>query len=110
MNQIAKVIFAGPTNVEKSSIIYRFDHEKLTNNGPTIGAVFNRKTVTKDGGTIVLDIWDTAGQERYYSMSAHYFRNATYCILVFDITDSDSFEKKNKHLEKIMRRCQCSRG
>lgn len=92
MNKSQKIVFAGCSNVGKTSIIHKLHHNDLINTGPTIGAGFFSKNVILDGKSIILDIWDTAGQERYYAMSAHYFRGATHCVLVFDIGDRHSFE------------------
>jgi small GTP-binding protein len=39
-----------------------------------------------------LEIWDTAGQERYKSITKNFFRSAEATIIVFDITNRDSFE------------------
>jgi GTPase SAR1 family protein len=45
-----------------------------------------------DGASLQMDIWDTAGQERYRTLAPLYYRNATAAIVVFDITDKDSFD------------------
>ena len=39
-----------------------------------------------------MQIWDTAGTERYNSMGQNFYRNSEACILVFDLTDKESFE------------------
>lgn len=95
----AKVVFAGPTNVGKSSIICRYDyqedpsiHNRFSFITPTIGAAFNRRKSEREGNPIYIDIWDTAGQERFRSLSSMYFRNCSYCILVFDLTDYNTFK------------------
>ena len=50
--------------------------------------------------------WDTAGQERFHSITSSYFRGSDACVLVYDITNWDSFEnvkRWNSHLiEKTM--------
>lgn len=84
-----KIVFAGATNVGKTSIIYSFDHDKKYSGQTTIGAIFSRKIVND----VTLDIWDTAGQERYQSVAPHYFRKACICVLVFDINSKESFDK-----------------
>ena len=50
------------------------------------------KSVTKDGDTIQLQLWDTAGAEKFHSIGQSFYRNSETCILVFDITDADSFK------------------
>lgn len=92
MSKTVKVVFAGQTNVGKSSIANRLVRGDLPETYPTIGASFMRKKINVDGGVISLDIWDTAGQERFQAISAVYFRNCTYCVLVFDLTNLESFK------------------
>lgn len=36
-------------------------------------------------------MWDTSGSERYKAINALYYRGADACILVFDLTDTESF-------------------
>jgi Ras-related protein Rab-21 len=40
-----------------------------------------------------LTIWDTAGQERYHALNANYYRGSKGAVIVYDVTDKDSFEK-----------------
>lgn len=42
--------------------------------------------------SVTLQIWDTAGQERFQSLGVSFYRGANACVLVYDITDSKSFE------------------
>jgi len=59
----------------------------------TIGADFSTRDVTVDGHTVTLQIWDTAGQERYQSLGNAFYRGADACVLVYDVTDAQSFTK-----------------
>lgn len=36
---------------------------------------------------------DTAGQERFHALGPIYYRDSNGAILVYDITDEDSFQK-----------------
>lgn len=48
----------------------------------------------------MLNIWDTAGQEKYHALAKNYYQGASGAILVYDVTDLDSFEKaKTWYLE-----------
>lgn len=89
----AKVVFAGQSGVGKSSILYRFNHDNLPNGDPTIGAALMRQKISDKNISINMDIWDTAGQDRYLSLSAFYFRNCNYCLLVFDLGNIDSLNE-----------------
>jgi small GTP-binding protein len=50
---------------------------------------------------ISLEIWDTAGQERYHSLSPLFYRDAEAGIIVFDITDAETFNKASKWISEL---------
>ena len=56
--------------------------------------------------SVTLQIWDTAGQERYQSLGRAFYRGAEACILVYDITNRQSFDNlqtwKSEFFEKSM--------
>lgn len=58
----------------------------------TIGADFLTKSIQKNDDLIQLQLWDTAGAEKYHSMGTSFYRGSETCILVFDITDNESFK------------------
>ena len=58
----------------------------------TIGADFQKKELNVDGINIQLLLWDTAGAEKFHSMGASFYRRSDCVVLVFDLTDSKSFE------------------
>jgi len=91
MSKKVKVTFSGISGVGKSTLVTVLNGNKPNDIGPTIGAGFFRH-ITEDR-KIIMEIWDTSGQERYYSLGKMYFRNTNYCILVFDITDKESFDR-----------------
>ena len=45
--------------------------------------------------------WDTAGQERFRNITASYYRGAAGIMVVYDITDSQSFNELNTWLIEI---------
>jgi len=91
--KMVKVVFAGESNVGKSSIVERFILNRVSNQTPTVGAAFAARKVTCGDKSVTLGIWDTAGQERFQAMSAMYFRQSLISILVFDLTNRHSFER-----------------
>lgn len=56
---------------------------------------------TDNGQTIRLQLWDTAGQERYRSLIPSYIRDSSMAVIVFDITNRDSFLKLDSWIENV---------
>ncbi|KAL8137055.1 hypothetical protein V2J09_003056 [Rumex salicifolius] len=69
----------------------------------TIGVDFKIRTVDQDEKTIKLQIWDTAGQERFRTITSSYYRGAHGIIIVYDITDQESFTNVKQWLNEIDR-------
>ena len=91
-----KVVIIGDTGVGKTSILTRFVFERFDSEmRATSVASFKTKAVVYDeyNHSIKLNVWDTAGQERYNSLTKMYFKGAEAAIIVYDITDSLSFER-----------------
>jgi Ras and EF-hand domain-containing protein len=44
-----------------------------------------------EGRNVALQLWDTAGQERYRSITKNYFRKADGIMLLYDVTNEQSF-------------------
>merc|ERR1712113_869510 len=60
-------------------------------------------TIPVEKKTIKLQIWDTAGQERFRTITSAYYRGADGIILVYDITDRESFSHVNDWLNEVNR-------
>ena len=59
-----------------------------------------------DGSMIKLRVLDTAGQEKFNAINENYYRQADCCLLVYDITSTDSFHRiKNYYVKKIKENC-----
>ena len=88
-----KVVAIGDSGVGKTSLIHMFEHARFTESfKPTIGADFSNKEVSINGRIVTLQIWDTAGQERYQSLGTAFYRGADCCLLVYDLTNQQTFE------------------
>merc|ERR1711982_97875 len=68
------------------------------------GAAFLTQTVALDDVTIKFEIWDTAGQERYRSLAPMYYRGAAAAIVVYDITNPESFSGAKSWVKELQRR------
>ncbi|SCU77294.1 LAFA_0A00892g1_1 [Lachancea sp. 'fantastica'] len=99
-----KLLLIGDSGVGKSCLLLRFSDDTYTNDYiSTIGVDFKIKTVELDGKTVKLQIWDTAGQERFRTITSSYYRGAHGIIIVYDVTDQDSFNDVKMWLQEIDR-------
>ncbi|KAJ3928592.1 MAG: GTP-binding protein ypt1 [Lentinula lateritia] len=48
-------------------------------------------------------LWDTAGQERFRTITSSYYRGAHGIIVVYDVTDNDTFTNVKQWLQEIDR-------
>uniref|UniRef100_A0A3P8Z9U2 small monomeric GTPase n=1 Tax=Esox lucius TaxID=8010 RepID=A0A3P8Z9U2_ESOLU len=87
-----KLLIIGNSSVGKTSFLFRYADDSFT---PafvsTVGIDFKVKTVFRNDKRIKLQIWDTAGQERYRTITTAYYRGAMGFLLMYDITNQDSF-------------------
>ncbi|XP_038069840.1 ras-related protein Rab-22A-like [Patiria miniata] len=92
-----KICLVGDKGVGKSCIAQRLIHDEFNKQvKSTIGRVFFHKELTMKEGTFTVYIWDTAGEERYLALAPLYYRNASAIVLVYDITDEESFSNLQK--------------
>ena len=87
-----KLILVGESGVGKTSIISHYLNKYEEKIEPTLGAYFSNKTIICDGYQINFEIWDTAGQEQYRSINALFYKDASICLMVYDITNRSSFD------------------
>ena len=91
-----KVIIIGDSNCGKTAILMRVGENKAfvsASNEPTIGVDCRSRTFMhgEDNLRVRLQLWDTAGQERFRTLTTSYYRGTHCCVLVFDITNPESF-------------------
>ena len=97
-----KVVLLGEGSVGKTSLVLRyvrneFNEEHIT----TIQASFLNKKLTVDDTRVNLAIWDTAGQEKFHALGPIYYRDANGALLVYDITDRDSFDRVQNWVKEL---------
>jgi small GTP-binding protein len=89
-----KIVIVGSVGVGKTSITKRAVAGSFPDvHQPTLGAAYMSKEVVVGDVTAHLAIWDTAGQERFRATVPTYYRNAIAAILVYAITDAESFRE-----------------
>ncbi|KAF2617155.1 hypothetical protein F2Q68_00042926, partial [Brassica cretica] len=99
-----KLLLIGDSGVGKSCLLLRFSDDSYVESYiSTIGVDFKIRTVEQDGKTIKLQIWDTAGQERFRTITSSYYRGAHGIIIVYDVTDQESFNNVKQWLSEIDR-------
>ena len=88
-----KTILVGDSGVGKTSIATRAADNAFQHNlSPTIGASAFSFDVDSATGPISFNLWDTAGQDTFRNIIPLYFRGAHAAIVVFDLTNKDSFD------------------
>ena len=111
-----KLLLIGNSSVGKSSLLFRFVENVWDDNFvPTIAVyfvnnIFNKtififaqklKTLEVNDKKVKLQIWDTVGQEKFKIITASYYRGVNGVLVVYDITDRDSFDNLNSWLIEI---------
>ena len=98
-----KVVLIGDSGVGKSSIVLRFVADNYHEaSDPTIGAAYMSKMIQHNNKSIKYNIWDTAGQERFHNLAKMYYREANAAIMVFDITNPQSFNGLKKWHQELV--------
>ena len=123
-----KLLLIGDSGVGKSCLLLRFADDTYTESYiSTIGVDFvsvklcisfseltcffcdsimawkKIRTLELDGKTVKLQIWDTAGQERFRTITSSYYRGAHGIIVVYDVTDQESFNNVKQWMNEIDR-------
>ena len=97
-----KLVFLGEQSVGKTSLITRFMYDTFDNTyQATIGIDFLSKTMYLEDRTIRLQLWDTAGQERFRSLIPSYIRDSTVAVVVYDVTNANSFHQTSKWIDDV---------
>lgn len=97
-----KILIIGNSSVGKTSFLFRYADDSFTSAFvSTVGIDFKVKTVIRREKRMKLQIWDTAGQERYRTITTAYYRGAMGFILMYDVTNEDSFSSVQDWVTQI---------
>ena len=105
---LIKLLIIGDSSVGKSNFLFQFIENKFTDTHiATIGFDFKSQKVTLPNSkqVVKLQIWDTAGQERYMSVNKNLFLRVQGMILMYDITNRETFEHISNWVENIKEIC-----
>ena len=97
-----KYLLIGNLGVGKSCLLILFtDNDYEEGYIRTIGRDFNIKTLIIEGKSVKLQVWDTVGQKRFSFISPSYYRRTHGIMMVYDITDLDSFLSLDSWIKEI---------
>eukprot|EP01137_Pigoraptor_chileana_P005358 Opistho-2@48333 len=97
-----KVVLLGEGCVGKTSLVLRYCQNTFNDKHlSTLQASFLTKRLNIGGKRVNLAIWDTAGQERFHALGPIYYRDSNGAVLVYDITDEDSFAKVQNWVKEL---------
>lgn len=100
---LLKVIILGDSGVGKTSLMNQYVNKRFTNQyKATIGADFLTKEVMVDDRLVTMQIWDTAGQERFQSLGVAFYRGADCCVLVYDVTQTNTFKALDEWRDEFL--------
>jgi small GTP-binding protein len=96
-SHVFKVVLIGDPRVGKTSLITRkTNREQIGSQQPTVGLHGTELPLCVDHQNVIMQVWDTAGQEMYRALVPVYLREARAAILVFDMTEEESFHGLNE--------------
>ena len=97
-----RIMLIGDSNVGKTSILKRYCKNQFSESYiSTVGIDFETKYIKVGKKTINLQIWDTAGQERYKVIAKNYYNKSDGFIIIYDITNKNSFNSISNWVENI---------
>ena len=97
-----QIIMIGESGVGKTSLIRRYTNNIFNSNHlETIGIEFYNREERINNKIIQIKFWDTAGQEIFHSLTKNFYRKADGIIIVYDITNKESFERVQDWIKSV---------
>uniref|UniRef100_A0A674NA47 RAB41, member RAS oncogene family n=1 Tax=Takifugu rubripes TaxID=31033 RepID=A0A674NA47_TAKRU len=84
--------------VGKTSLITRFMYDSFDNTYQVTCVLCVSSMLRRP---VRLQLWDTAGQERFRSLIPSYIRDSTIAVVVYDITNLNSFQQTSKWIDDV---------
>ncbi|XP_043934880.1 ras-related protein Rab-27A [Protopterus annectens] len=115
---LIKFLALGDSGVGKTSLLFQYTDGKFNSKFiTTVGIDFREKRVMYKpngpdgmggrGQRVHLQLWDTAGQERFRSLTTAFFRDAMGFILMFDLTNEQSFLNVRNWISQLRMHAYC---
>ncbi|XP_035018593.1 ras-related protein Rab-27A isoform X2 [Hippoglossus stenolepis] len=115
---LIKFLALGDSGVGKTSFLYQYTDGTFNSKFiTTVGIDFREKRVVykssgQDGSSgkgqkIHMQLWDTAGQERFRSLTTAFFRDAMGFLLLFDLTNEQSFLNVRNWMSQLQIHAYC---
>ena len=99
-NYLLKFIIIGDEAVGKSNLLLRYAQNQFKSEYKvTVGVEFGARNITINNTIYRVQIWDTAGQERFRSITRAYYKNSICSLILYDISNRDSFYNVQKWIE-----------
>ncbi|CAB1118577.1 unnamed protein product [Ectocarpus sp. CCAP 1310/34] len=100
---LIRILMIGDSSVGKTSLVLRYDKRGFNLRfTTTIGVDYSDRLLELDGRQVKLQIWDTAGQERFHSLTTSFFKRAEGFVLVYDVSNRQSFESVSTWMKDIV--------
>ena len=97
------ILALGNSQVGKTTYLIRNIKNVFEIHLATIGYnILSKEIKLKDGKKVNIKFCDTSGQERYHSLAPNFIKKADGIILMYDITDRESFDTISKWWEDIL--------
>ena len=101
-----KLLVLGDLSVGKTSFIYRFIEDKFDSYQiTTTGLDLKTADIILDNKKIRVQLWDTAGEEKFNSITKNLILRVQGIIILFDLTNKESFENLGSWIEIIRDHC-----
>ena len=99
---LAHFILIGDASVGKTCLCLKYFDDSFTNDYiATLGLDFKEKLKYANEKKVQMKVWDTAGQERFRTLSLNFYKKAHVIIIVFDVTNKETFNEIPNWLSSI---------
>ena len=97
---LLKYIIIGDVNVGKTNLLLRYAHGQFRSDyNVTVGVEFGAKNEIIGDKIYRIQVYDTAGAENFRSITRTYYKSSVCAIIVYDITNRESFNNVNVWVE-----------